>query len=192
MTDNGQDVLNVLPDLKPDVVIMNIGLPILNGIETTYHIRESHPDTKIILMTEKPEEDDIVTAFMAGAHGILLKEISPDDLYMTIHLVHQGQSVVSELVTDALKADLSKLIIDRTKMISERLSKRGIHLTEREVEVADLFRMGLTNEQMARQLNLKEGTIKNYMSNIYTAINCNNRKEAIIYLNDVLKYLNHH
>src|SRR5699024_11138400 len=188
--ENGQEALEKITELKPDVVIMDIDLPIINGIEVAYTIQSDHPNTNVILMTQNLVEERIAKGMMAGANGFLIKDSSPENLYNTIRLVYDGHTIISDPITKELKNYVSGLITDRREIIADILERHDISLTEREIEVADLFRLGLNNHQIADRLDLKVGTVKNYISNIYTALNMNKRKDAMNFLHEALKYIN--
>src|SRR5699024_6044298 len=104
--------------------------------------------------------------------------------------VHEGHTVLSDVIAEDMRQEIYKLFIDKKEILYEALQKEGIHLTPRELDVVDLFRFGLTNAQIAKRLSLSEGTIKNYISNIYQAFGIQNQSEAISHNYELLKKTN--
>lgn len=192
VADNGEDALYKIFDLKPDIVIANIELPIISGVEITERIKENTDNTKVILMTQDLPVDILVKGMLAGAHGILEKDVAPEELYHAIRLANAGLTVLADSVNQKFKHYFVELVTDRTDIISELLGEKGVDLTDREIEVANLLRFGLSNQQIANRLDLKLGTVKNYVSNIYQALNIHSRDKAITYLQKILKHINYY
>lgn len=192
VADNGEDALYKIFDLKPDIVIANIELPIISGVEITERIKENTDNTKVILMTQDLPVDILVKGMLAGANGILEKDVGPEELYHAIRLANAGLTVLADSVNQKFKHYFVELVTDRTDIIAELLGEKGVDLTDREIEVANLLRFGLSNQQIANRLDLKLGTVKNYVSNIYQALNIHSRDKAITYLQKILKHINYY
>lgn len=188
--DNGAGAVKKVAQLQPDIILMNFHLPEKDGIQATKEIRETHPNTKVVLLTSELKEDNLIKGLMYGASGILHMKADPKSLVTAIKTVHEGHTVLCEQIANGIRQEIYKLFIDKKEILHEALEQENIHLTPRELDVADLFRFGLTNEQIATRLSLSEGTIKNYVSNIYQAFGIHNRNEVINYMYELLKNIN--
>jgi len=188
--DNGEEAVEKVAQLQPDIILMNFQMSGKDGVQATKEIKEASPKTKVILLTSGINEDNLIKGLLYGASGILNMRAEPDSLVASIKTVHGGHTVLSDVIAEDMRQEIYKLFIDKKEILYEALQKEGIHLTPRELDVVDLFRFGLTNEQIAKRLSLSEGTIKNYISNIYQEFGIHNRSEAINYMYELLKKTN--
>jgi two-component system NarL family response regulator len=173
---NGAEAVDLARALAPDVVLMDVRMPRLDGIAATRAILEAIPNTSVIMLTVSDEEDDLFEAMKAGAAGYLLKEISIDEVGRSVRGVYQGQ----RLVTPSLAA---KLITEFAGM-SHRSAPRGIdapQLTPRELEVLRHVADGATNREIANRLGISENTVKNHVRNILEKLRLHTRMEAVMY-----------
>lgn len=184
------ETIEQLPKVSPDLVLMPFQLTKEDGVQTIKAIKEMHPDIRVILLTEDPEEDNLIKALLNGADSILIREVHPDTLVSAIRNTHDGLTILSEEIANVLRKDISTLFIDKRKILKETLEKEGITLTPRVFDVAELFRYGLSNSQIAERLSLSEGTIKNYISEIYQSLGIHNREKAVNFLYEKLKDIN--
>jgi two-component system NarL family response regulator len=164
-------------ETAPDVVLMDVRMPRVNGIEAARRIRELLPSTRILMLTVSDEEDDLYEAIKAGAIGYLLKDISAEDVATAIHAVMRGQSLISPSMASKLLSEF-KALSDRA---AEKEQLRAPVLTSRELEVLKLVARGMSNREVAEQLYISENTVKNHMRNILEKLHLHSRMEAVMY-----------
>ena len=175
--EDGAEAVEKALDLAPDVVLMDVRMPRLSGIEAAARIREGIPSVKILMLTVSDEEDDLYAAIKAGANGYLLKEISIEEVADAIRAVTQGQSLISPSMA-------SKLLDEFTSLSKQADEKQGPHaprLTERELEVLQLVAQGLSNRKIADKLYISENTVKNHVRNMLEKLHVHSRMEAVLY-----------
>ncbi len=171
-TADGSSALEQLPHLKPDIVLMDIRMVGLDGIQTTQKMLSLAPEVKIIVLTAHDDQEYLLRAFEAGAHGYLLKNISRNDLIAAIRAVHVGERTLSPtLMTKALKG-LGELARHQRK-------HQGISLTEAEVQILQLVAQGATNKEIAEKQFWSETTVKRRLSNILDKLGATSRSEAV-------------
>jgi DNA-binding NarL/FixJ family response regulator len=174
--ENGKMAIELTKQLNPDVILMDINMPIMNGVQAAAQIKGQSPNVKVIILTTFEELGYVRDALAAGAEGYLLKAIHPKDLAAGIRLVHHGGT----LITQEIAKQLITQWIRPTEQVKEEKSKQNsFGLTEREVEVLEELSNGLTNREIARKLYLTEGTVKNYISNIYSKLEVTGRHKAV-------------
>jgi two-component system NarL family response regulator len=175
--ENGAEAIAKAEDLVPDVVLMDVRMPRVNGIEAARQIRELCPSTKILMLTVSDEEDDLYEAIKAGANGYLLKEISVEEVAEAIRAVVQGQSLISPSMASKLLNEFNSL----AKKAEERQQYPAPALTSRELEVLKLVAKGMSNREIAEELFISENTVKNHVRNILEKLHLHSRMEAVIY-----------
>ena len=160
--------------LKPDVVVMDIRLPGTSGIEACEQIATKHPKVKVIMLTSYAEDEMLFSAIRAGASGYVLKQIGSDDLVKALEAVGRGEALLDPAVTQRVFQEV------RRAVKNEEASAFS-HLSQQEKHVLLLVSEGRTNREIAKQLFLGEGTVRNYVSSILSKLNVNNRAEAAAY-----------
>ena len=175
--DNGEDAVARAEQLAPDVVLMDVRMPRLSGIEAARQVRDLVPTTKILMLTVSDEEDDLYEAIKAGANGYLLKEISVEEVAEAIRAVVQGQSLISPSMASKLLNEFNALA--RRAAQQEQVSAPV--LTARELEVLKLVARGLSNREVAEELFISENTVKNHVRNILEKLHLHSRMEAVMY-----------
>lgn len=166
---NGQESLALIERVKPDVVLLDINMPILDGIQTLGAIRKRDVSQKVLMLTISQNDDDLIGAIVAGANGYVLKNTEPDTLKNTILQVYAGNSVLSPEVTARVLQAVRRSQTDRN---------RGL-LSEREVEVLKCLARGQTTAQIAGVLFISENTVKTHIRHILEKMEVNNRAEAV-------------
>ena len=178
---DGFDALQKMKEALPDVVLLDIRMPNMNGVVATRHIKTEYPDVKVVILTTFDDSDYILNAINNGASGYLLKDIGGNALIDAVKNAYAGDTI--------LPAKIAKRIADAAKHVSadrEIKLMRNFSLSEREVEIALMMYEGFTNRQISAALKLSEGTTRNYVSAIYIKTNSENRLEAIQAIKEVL------
>jgi DNA-binding NarL/FixJ family response regulator len=173
---NGQTAIRLASDLAPDVVIMDLNMPGLTGVETTRQLAGIAPLTRVVVLTISADDDDVMDAVMAGACGYLLKDSSIQDLIAGIQAAAAGESLISPQIASKV---LQRL---RAQSSSEDAAATiRAELSDREIEVLKLIANGQDNAQIARELFISPKTVKNHISNILMKLQIDNRIQAAVY-----------
>ncbi|MEH7109763.1 MULTISPECIES: response regulator transcription factor [Bacillaceae] len=182
--DDGSEALTIVEEDRPDVVIMDINMPQMNGIEATRKLIEGYPDTKVIILSIHDDENYVTHALQTGASGYLLKEMDADALIEAVRVVAEGGSYLHPKVTHNLVNEYRKLAAgvarggSYTPMMEIR---RPLHLlTRRECEVLQMLADGKSNRGIGEALFISEKTVKNHVSNILQKMNVNDRTQAVV------------
>jgi len=176
--EDGEQAILKAEEMAPDVVLMDVRMPRVNGIEAAQRIREVLPSTKILMLTVSDEEDDLYEAIKAGANGYLLKEISVEEVATAIRSVVQGESLISPSMASKLLNEFNSL----ARQAAEKKEQLPAPvLTTRELEVLKLVARGMSNRDVADQLYISENTVKNHVRNILEKLHLHSRMEAVMY-----------
>ena len=171
---NRSAALDQIKALRPEVVLIDIGMPGKDGIEVTRALHQSLPEVKVIVLGMSDLNEEIMACIEAGAAGYMLKEASFDYLVETIRSAYRGESFCSPRMAASLFARIAELA-------GERIPRSSAQLTLREVEVINKIAEGLSNKDIAQQLSVEVQTIKNHIHNILYKLQLNNRLEAVQY-----------
>ncbi|MDQ3412234.1 MAG: response regulator transcription factor [Chloroflexota bacterium] len=171
----GQEAISRVLALRPDIVLMDVQMPELDGVAATARITAAAPATRVIILTTFEREEYVFAGIKAGAKGHLLKEIPAEELLDTIRRVHAGESVIQPRLATRLISEFSR-----------RSSQAASHEppTERELAVLRLLAAGQSNKEIARELGLAEGTVKNHVSTILDKLQAANRTQAALAARD--------
>lgn len=171
--ENGLEAIEKTKDLNPDVILMDLRMPELTGVEAMRRIREDDPDAKFIVLTTFDSDEYIFDAIEAGAKGYLLKDASRDDLFKAVRAVHRGESLI--------EPGVAAKILDRLAQLSRRSAEPASVdvLSERELEVLQLMAKGSANKEIAASLSISESTVKTHVANIFQKLEVNHRTEAV-------------
>jgi DNA-binding NarL/FixJ family response regulator len=173
---NGEETLARVKTLQPHVILMDLRMPVMGGVETTRRLRASHPECRVIVLTTFDDDEEVFEALRAGAIGYLLKDAPSEKLVEAIRAAACGQSFLQPSITAKVVAEFSRLSAapgPRAPTLREPLS-------EREGEVLRQLAQGMSNKEIAATLRLAEGTVKNHMSNILGKLGVQDRTQAAL------------
>jgi DNA-binding NarL/FixJ family response regulator len=173
---DGIDAVDRISELTPDLVLIDVRMPGISGIEATRRARSVAPNTKVAILTVSEDDEDLFAAVRAGATGYLLKEVSIEELPDAVRAVARGQSLISPSMASRLLVEFNAL----SRRVEEQ---RGTapRLSDRELEVLRLVARGLSNKDIAAELVIAENTVKNHVRNILEKLQLRSRMEAAMY-----------
>ncbi|WP_353893717.1 response regulator transcription factor [Proteinivorax hydrogeniformans] len=174
---NGQEAIEIVKEHRPDIVLMDINMPILNGIEATEKIKNEYPKTKIIMLTIHDGEEYIFKAINLGAEGYVLKDAGKEILLSALKNVYNGDAFISPNITKKVFKELTRL--ERKKPTKEN-PQQVFRFSKREWEVYKLMAEGNSNKEIGCALNITEKTVKNHVSSIFKKMEVFDRTQAVI------------
>jgi DNA-binding NarL/FixJ family response regulator len=185
---NGREAIAQVEALRPDVVLMDVRMPELDGVQATRQILESRPDLGVIILTTFDDEAYIFEGLKAGARGYLLKDISSEEMAEAVRVVAHGGALIQPSITRKVLSEFARLSTPTAPLAPEKPPVGAQHqpkslvepLTERELEVLRAIAAGLSNREIADQLVITEGTVKNHVSNLIAKLNVRDRTQALI------------
>lgn len=187
VAEDGQQACELTKKLKPDLILMDIKMPGMNGIESTKWIKENVPETNVLILTTFAEEKYIIDGLVGGATGYLVKDLSAEKIVSSIRDAVHGQFMLPAKIAAKLSARLAYLSGTLDSIINtERFIDGVINFTEREKEIILLMVEGKNNHEIASILFMSVGTVKNYISIIYQKIGTNDRAKAILLLKKMI------
>lgn len=169
---NGLEAVELAASLQPNIVLMDLVMPELDGIQATKRIKARWPNIQVLMLTSFSEKDHVLPALEAGAAGYQLKDIEPDDLVGSIRAIMRGENTLHPLATNSLEAGLRE---------EENLPHVLHPLTPREQDVLAELTKGKSNREIASALFVTEKTVKTHISNIFTKLNVQDRTQAALY-----------
>ena len=172
----GADAVRIVRELAPDVVVMDLNMPGMGGVDATRHITAVAPLTRVVMLTISDEDNDVIDAILAGACGYLLKDSSIQDLMAGIRAAAMGESLISPIIAAKV---LQRVRASSTQPEIE--STIRAELSDREIEVLKLIANGKDNAVIAAELHISPKTVKNHISNILMKLQIDNRIQAAVY-----------
>ncbi len=173
---NGEEAVEVCARLRPDVVLMDVRMPDVGGIEAAARVHAADPSTRILMLTMSDDEGDLFEAIKAGASGYLLKDLPGEEVADAIRRVHDGQAIIPPGMAATLLQEFTRLSQD-----SAPGDPTSGQLTAREVEVLRLVARGMVNREIADALGIAENTVKNHVRSILEKLHLHSRVEAAVY-----------
>ncbi|HYW23751.1 MAG TPA: response regulator transcription factor [Terriglobales bacterium] len=169
---DGAEAVKLAGSLKPDVVLMDLKMPNLDGIEATRQIVAGHPGVKVLLLTTFEADNHVIQALKAGASGYILKDSKPDSIVSSLLAVMAGERVMASAVANRV-----------LEMLTGTTTPKEFYdgLTGREIEILKLLAGGMANKQIAYKLKISEKTVRNHVSNMYEKLNIYDRSQAVLY-----------
>ena len=170
---NGEEAVQLAQELVPDVILMDLNMPIMNGIEASRLIKEKNPGAEIIALTIHDDEEYVFELVKAGISGYIMKDISADDLISAVDIVASGGSVFNPAVAQKMLGEFRRL--------AQQEGDEKPKLTHREKEILEHVSRGESNKQIAEKLFISEKTVKNHLTNIFRKLEVEDRLQAMLY-----------
>jgi len=183
--ENGEIAIKLIEGLCPDVVLMDIRMPVMDGVATTREIQKRFTSIKVLVLTTFDDDEYVKAALQNGAMGYLLKDTPSEELAFAIRAVHKGYTQLGPGIVKKLLAQFSNVTPTQSPPPPQSLGE----LTPREKEVLRLIASGANNREIAQKLYISEGTVKNHVTNILNRLNLRDRTQAAIFANSFLPYL---
>jgi two-component system, NarL family, nitrate/nitrite response regulator NarL len=184
--ENGLQAVEQARALQPDLVVLDVDMPVMNGVEAVRLIREQVPAAKVVMLTVSENEDDLFDAVRYGAHGYLLKDLRPEQLYDMLRSVMRNETPLSPAIAGRVLAALrgwgNSGGMSSTIRSAPSSQAEGPQLTRREIEILQLVADGLSNKEIGSRLNITEGTVKNHVHNALEKLHLENRIQAAAYV----------
>jgi DNA-binding NarL/FixJ family response regulator len=178
---NGREALRLVEALHPDVVLMDVRMPEMDGVAATHEISARFPDTGVIILTTFEDDEFVFGGLEAGARGYLLKDISSDEMAEAIRKVAAGDASIQPSITRKVLTEFFRLAAAAKKSATKPSQSALVEpLTEREQEVLSALAKGLSNREIARQLVITEGTVKNHVSSLIAKLEVRDRTQAVL------------
>jgi DNA-binding NarL/FixJ family response regulator len=178
--ENGQEALGLYEKLLPDVILMDIRMPVMDGVKATQQLIEQWPDARVIILTTFDDDEYVFEGLRGGAMGYLLKAVSAEELASAIRTVAAGGALIDPSVTRKVVAEFARSARTPRSESSKLVEQLVEPLSDREVEVLRLIANGYTNKEIASRLYLAEGTVKNYVTSILGKIGARDRTQAAL------------
>ncbi|MBW4646201.1 MAG: response regulator transcription factor [Goleter apudmare HA4340-LM2] len=183
--ENGEVAINLVAQLQPDVVLMDIRMPIMDGVAATQEIHKQFTGIKVLVLTTFDDQEYVTAALQNGAMGYLLKDTPSEELAVAIRAVYKGYTQLGPGIVKKLLTQFSHVEVTHSPQVPAILSE----LTPREKEVLRLIATGASNREISQKLYISEGTVKNHVTNILNRLNLRDRTQAAIFANTFLAFL---
>ena len=179
---DGQQALEQVEALHPDVVLMDVRMPEMDGVAATREITKRFPEVKVIILTTFEDDETVFEGLKAGARGYLLKDISSEEMAEAVRKVAAGEALIEPRLTRKVLAEFSRLASASDKPASAAVPANSLPapLTEREQDVLKALARGLSNREIAEQLVITEGTVKNHVSSLIDKLGVRDRTQAVL------------
>lgn len=177
--ENGRLALQLAQELRPDVILMDIRMPLMDGVAATREILQKFPQIKVLVLTTFDDDEYVQAAIAHGAMGYLLKDTPSEELAVAIHAVHKGYTQLGPGI-------VKKLLVSPLSVPKPTPPPVLQELTPRELEILQLIAAGANNREIAQKLFISEGTVKNHVTNILNRLNLRDRTQAAIFANTFL------
>jgi NarL family two-component system response regulator LiaR len=172
--ENGEEAVRAAARHGPDVVLMDLEMPVMGGVEATREITEKRPEVKVVILTSHAAEEDVFPALKAGAQGYLLKHSAPEDVLRAIHQAHRGETVLHPAIARMVLQELNRPPQPKQRATSDPLS-------ERELEVLRQIARGMSNQEISDALVVGEATVRSHVSSILRKLQLASRTQAALY-----------
>ena len=171
---NGEEAVRLAVGLKPHVILMDLRMPILDGVTATRRITAQLPDCKVIVLTTFDDDESVFDGLRAGAVGYLLKDVSSEKLFEAVYSAARGEYFLQPAITEKVVSEFSRL-----SRLAGANAGDGVQLSNREIEILELVSTGAGNRAIGEQLFIAEGTVKNHLTNILSKLQVKDRLQAV-------------
>jgi two-component system, NarL family, nitrate/nitrite response regulator NarL len=175
--ENGLEAVEKAKELRPDLIVMDVEMPLMDGVEATRVIREELPEIKVVMLTVSDADEHLFDAIRFGAHGYLLKDLRPEELYALVRSVMRNEPALSPMMAERLLEQVREPAAPFVTIAPETLA-----LTRRELDILELVAEGFTNKEIAAKLFIAEGTVKNHVHHTLEKLQLENRTQAAAYV----------
>lgn len=173
MASTGREAIDECDRHRPDIIMMDIEMPEINGIAALKIIKEKYPNTKVIILTTFDNKENIISAFLAKADGYITKDVEPQELITTIKCVNFGLTVINKTIKE--------IMVDKFEKLANKSKNYTDVLSIEEIDMIKLIVDGKSNKDIAKAFNYTEGTVKNKVSNIYKKLGISDRLQLAVY-----------
>lgn len=170
---NGEEAIALCRTKNPDVILMDIEMPVMNGVKATKILKEQFPKIKVMILTTFENDDNILESFIVGADGYIVKDISHNELVLAVKCTYRGLCIIHQSV--------KKIMMDRFKSLSDYKAKYEDILNDKELEIVRFVAEGKSNKEIAAGMNYSEGTIKNYITKILGKLEVSDRMQIAVF-----------
>lgn len=171
---NGKDAIKLASELDPDLILLDLNMQGMDGLETLRHLRDEGVTSRIVMLTVSDADEDVLSTISAGADGYLLKDMEPEDMLVQIERALSGKMVLSESVTQILATAI------RNPTTKDAVGSDS--LTQRELEILKLIAKGMSNKVIARELDISDGTVKVHVKHLLKKLHLRSRVEAAVWM----------
>jgi DNA-binding NarL/FixJ family response regulator len=178
--ENGREGIEMAASLRPDVILMDLRMPVLNGVAATEQIQKEQPESKVIVLTTFDDDEYVFDGLRAGAVGYLLKDVSSDKLVEAIRAAAKGESFLEPSIAAKVVAEFTRISLEKRPSQEEEQQPLVEPLSERELEILAVLAGGASNREIAQQLYITEGTVKNHVTNILGKLGVRDRTQAAL------------
>ncbi len=179
---DGQECVQVAAKIRPEVILMDIRMPIMDGVRATHLLKETHPQCKVIVLTTFDDDEYIFDALRMGAAGYLLKDVPSAQLVDAIRAAARNESILQPSVAAKVIAEFGRV---SSMLPSRRMETLVDPLSERELEILGMIARGASNKEIAKQLYIAEGTVKNHVTHILGKLDARDRTQAVVKARDL-------
>jgi DNA-binding NarL/FixJ family response regulator len=178
---NGEEAIRLAANLRPDVILMDLRMPVLDGVSATRRLHEMLPHCRVIMLTTFDDDELVFDGLRAGAVGYLLKDVNSEKLFEAIRAAHRGEYFLLPSITAKVLAEFARLSKPAPKSVETLLEP----LSAREIEILKLVATGASNKEIAETLVIAEGTVKNHLTSIFSKLDVKDRMQAVIKAGDL-------
>jgi DNA-binding NarL/FixJ family response regulator len=177
---NGLEAIEQIKSSSPDVILMDLRMPVMDGVEATRKIAESYPGIRVIILTTFDDNDDVINALRAGAVGYLMKDVTSEKLFEAINSAYRGEYFLLPSITAKVVNELNRIQEPPSRTSQQTHPDLIEPLSPRELEILNLVARGMNNREIAGHLVITEGTVKNHLSNILGKLGARDRMQAVL------------
>jgi DNA-binding NarL/FixJ family response regulator len=169
---DGEEAVRLADDLHPDVILMDVTMPEMDGVEATRHIKQERPDVRVVMLTMHADQEVLASAIRAGASGYLVKDCSTEEIASAVRMAASGET--------ALSPQLAASMLDEVRKLDQPANDEDRIITKREEEVLQLIADGCSTPEVAERLYISQKTVKNHLASIYQKLDARDRTQAVL------------